>query len=285
MNNKLIHNEWDIFIESKSSLMDINFRDIWRYRDLLLMLVKRDFINYYKQTVFGPVWFFLQPLMTTFIYIIIFGNMAAFSTDGLPQPLFYLAGIIPWNYFADCLIKTSTVFMDNQGIFGKVYFPRIIIPLSIVTSSLIRLGIQLVLFLLFMLYYYFIGGNFEIKLEILLFPYLVLLMAFLGLGIGMIVTSLTTKYRDLTYLVQFGVQLLMFVTTVIYPLSSAPPNYKWLIELNPLTGIIEAIRYGFLGKGYISLESIIYSSISVSVVLVLGVLIFNKTEKNFVDTI
>jgi lipopolysaccharide transport system permease protein len=285
MNHDQAYKEWDLVIEPQSSLFDLHLKDVWRYRDLLWLLVKRDFVSFYKQTILGPLWFFIQPLFTTIIFTFIFGNLAGLSTDGLPQPLFYMAGITAWNYFADCLTKTSTVFRDNAQIFGKVYFPRLIMPLSIVVSNLVRFGVQFLLFVLLMLYYYFHHANFHITTAIVLFPLLVLLMALLGLGLGLIITALTTKYRDLAFLISFGVQLMMYATTVIYPLSAAPPKYKFLIGLNPMTGIIEAFRYGFLGRGVISFNTLGYAIIVTVVSLVLGVIIFNKTEKTFVDTV
>lgn len=276
---------WDLVIKGHSSLFDINFGDLWRYRDLLFMFVKRDFVSFYKQTVLGPLWFFIQPIFTTIVFTFVFGNLAGISTDGLPQYLFYLSGITAWNYFSDCLTKTSTVFKDNANIFGKVYFPRLIMPLSIVVSNLVRFGVQLLLLLVMMLFFGFKGANFHVTYGIFFFPVLVLLMALLGLGIGLIITAMTTKYRDLTFLVTFGVQLLMYGTTVIYPLSAAPEKYKTIIELNPMTGIIEAFRFAFLGKGEFTLWSVGYSAIFTIIVMILGVIIFNKTEKNFVDTI
>jgi lipopolysaccharide transport system permease protein len=277
--------EWDLTIEPQTSLFELNLKDVWRYRDLLWMFVKRDFVSFYKQTILGPLWFFIQPLFTTFIYTFIFGGLANLSTDGLPQPLFYMAGITAWNYFADCITKTSTVFKDNANIFGKVYFPRLIMPLSIVASNLVRFGVQMLLLFMMMGYYATQNASFTITTAILLFPVLVILMALLGLGLGLIITALTTKYRDLAFLVTFGIQLLMYTTTVIYPLSSAPEKYKTLISLNPMTGIIEAFRYAFLGQGQISINTLGYSAIFTIVVMVLGVLIFNKTEKTFVDTV
>jgi len=285
MKNNVVDKEWDLVIEGSSSLFDLKFKDIWRYRDLLGMFVKRDFVSFYKQTILGPLWFFIQPLFTTIIYTFVFGRLAAISTDGLPQPLFYLAGITAWNYFAECLTKTSTVFKDNSHIFGKVYFPRLILPLSIVSSNLVRFGVQMLLFLSIMGYYYWQGAPFTPTWALMMFPVLVLMMALLGLGLGLIITAMTTKYRDLAFLVTFGVQLLMYTTTVIYPLSAAPEKYKHIIELNPMTGIIEAFRYSFLGKGEFSACSIGYSAIITVVVLFLGVVIFNKTEKTFVDTV
>ena len=213
--------EWDLTIEPQTSLFELNLKDVWRYRDLLWMFVKRDFVSFYKQTILGPLWFFIQPLFTTIIYTFIFGGLANLSTDGLPQPLFYIAGITAWNYFADCITKTSTVFKDNANIFGKVYFPRLIMPLSIVASNLVRFGVQMILLFIMMGYYAMHDASFTITPAILLFPVLVLLMALLGLGLGLIITALTTKYRDLAFLVTFGIQLLMYTTTVIYPLSSA----------------------------------------------------------------
>lgn len=288
MNHEEALKEWDLVIEPQSSLFDLNLKDVWRYRDLLWLLVKRDFVSFYKQTILGPLWFFIQPLFTTITFTFIFGKLAGLSTDGLPQPLFYMAGITAWNYFSDCLTKTSTVFRDNAGIFGKVYFPRLIMPLSIVVSNLVRFGVQMLLFFLMIGYYLFqneMGSLFHPNMYMLLFPVLVLMMALLGLGLGLIITALTTKYRDLAFLITFGVQLMMYATTVIYPLSAAPAKYKWLIELNPMTGIIEAFRYGFLGQGEFTFNSFGYSVGFTLVSLILGVLIFNKTEKTFVDTV
>jgi lipopolysaccharide transport system permease protein len=277
--------DWSLVIKGHTSLFDLKFNDLWRYRDLLWMFVKRDFVSFYKQTVLGPLWFFIQPLFTTLVFTFVFGNLAKISTDGLPQQLFYLSGITAWNYFSDCLTKTSTVFRDNASIFGKVYFPRLIMPLSIVVSNLVRFLVQLLLLVLMMFYFGMQGASFEVTYAIIFFPFLVVLMALLGLGLGLIITAMTTKYRDLTFLVTFGVQLLMYGTTVIYPLSAAPEKYKKIIELNPMTGIIEAFRFAFLGKGEFSVWSIGYSALVTLVLLFLGVIIFNKTEKNFVDTI
>jgi lipopolysaccharide transport system permease protein len=277
--------DWDLVIDGSSSLFDLKFKDIWRYRDLLWMFVKRDFVSFYKQTILGPLWFFIQPIFTTIIYTFVFGGLAKISTDGLPQPLFYLAGITGWNYFADCITKTSTVFKDNSNIFGKVYFPRLVLPLSIVVSNLVRFGVQMLLFLFMMAYYYLTGAVFAPTWALLMFPVLVMMMALLGLGLGLIITAMTTKYRDLAFLVTFGVQLLMYATTVIYPLSAVPKKYLHIIELNPMTGIIEAFRYSFLGKGEFSVWSVGYSALVTLVVLFFGIIIFNKTEKTFVDTV
>lgn len=276
---------WDTVIRPQNSLFELPLRDLWHYRDLLILFVRRDFVSFYKQTILGPLWFFVQPIFTTIIYTFIFGNLAGISTDGLPKPLFYLAGITCWNYFAECLNKTSTVFKDNANIFGKVYFPRLIMPLSIVASNLIKFLVQFALFVMALVYYKFMGANFEITFYAILFPYLVLLMALQGLGLGMIISALTTKYRDLSFLVTFGVQLLMYATTVIYPLSTAPEKYKWLISLNPMTTIIETFRYGFLGQGDFSWFSLgVCSAVTFGITLI-GVLIFNKVEKTFIDTV
>ena len=280
--------ETSIVIESNHKLFDLNLATLWHYRDLLMILVKRDFISFYKQTLLGPIWFFVQPLFTTLTYIVIFGNIANVGTDGLPQALFYLSGITLWNYFSDCLLKTSTVFRDNSNIFSKVYFPRLIIPLSIIISNLIKFVVQFLLFLGFLFYYYYFQG-FQVQLHLLdvllLFPLLIIAMAFLGLGLGLIISALTTKYRDLSFLVTFGIQLMMYTTTVIYPLSITPGKFRKLIAINPMTGVIETFRNIFLGKGEISFDTLGYSLIFTIAALLLGLLIFNKVEKNFIDTI
>jgi len=275
-------------IEAKASLFDLKLNEIWAYRDLLWLLVRRDFVSFYKQTILGPLWFFIQPLFTTIIFTFIFGNLAGISTDGLPKPLFYMAGITAWNYFADCLTKTSTVFRDNAAIFGKVYFPRLIMPLSIVASNLVRFGVQMILFLIMFLYYYLSEANFQPSWAIALIPIVVILMALLGLGTGMIISAMTTKYRDLAFLVGFGVQLLMYATTVIYPLSTAIekyPKYAWIIKYNPMTPIIETFRYGFLGEGSFSWSSLGYATGVTVALLIFGIVTFNKVERNFVDTV
>ncbi len=288
MENTKNEENWDLVIKGHSSLFDLKFADVWRYRDLLRMFVKRDFISFYKQTILGPLWFFIQPVFTTIVFTFVFGRVAGISSDGLPKPLFYLCGITAWQYFAECLTKTSTVFRDNSGIFGKVYFPRLIMPLSIVVSNLVKFSVQLCLLFIFMVYFHFKGFDFGFTYAILLFPVLLILMALLGLGAGLIITAMTTKYRDLTFLVGFGVQLMMYGTTVIYPLSTVRenhPEYVWLFELNPMTPIIETYRYAFLGSGSFSWASLGYTCCVTLVLLFLGVVIFNKTERNFVDTI
>ncbi len=287
MSSKNQSEDWDLVIKGYTSLFDVKFKDVWNYRDLLWLFVRRDFVSFYKQTVLGPLWFFIQPIFTTIVFTFVFGNLAGISADGLPHQLFYLAGITSWNYFSECLNKTSTVFKDNANIFGKVYFPRLIMPLSIVVSNLVRFGVQLLLLILMMIYFYFFpsDGSFHVTTGLFLFPLLILLMALLGLGMGLLITAVTTKYKDLTFLVTFGVQLLMYGTTVIYPLSAAPEKYKKYLELNPMTSIIEAFRYGFLGKGEFTVWSLTRSAIITIIILFFGIIIFNKTEKNFVDTI
>ncbi len=286
--NNLADDQWDIEITPKNNLLDLKLNDVWHYRDLLGLLVRRDFVAFYKQTILGPVWFFVQPVITIITYTIVFGNLAGIPVDGLPKPLFYLAGTIIWNYFADCLTKTSTVFRDNAAMLGKVYFPRLIMPLSIVMSNLIKFSVQLILFLFLMGLYWVKGAVIVPNAFILFFPVLIILIAALGLGLGMMISAVTTKYRDLTFIVSFGVPLLMYSTTVIYPLSEVLkryPGYSWLVKLNPITAIIETFRYGFLGKGSFSWDLIGYSALITAIILIMGTIIFNRVEKNFVDTV
>jgi lipopolysaccharide transport system permease protein len=285
MNINIEEEDWDLVIEPQNNLFDLKLKEVWRYRDLLVLFVRRDIVSFYKQTILGPVWFFIQPIFTTLVFIFIFGNLAGLSTDGLPQPLFYLAGITSWNYFADCLNKTSTVFKDNSAIFGKVYFPRIVMPLSIVLSNLLRFGIQMLLFFTVLIYYVITGLTISVDFHLLLFPVFILAMAMQGLGLGMIVSALTTKYRDLAFLLTFGVQLLMYATTVIYPLSSLSGKLYYLVALNPMTFVIEGIRKSLLGVGNLDGYTFAYTLISSFLILLFGLLIFNKVEKDFVDTI
>lgn len=286
MTSKKAHEHWDLRIRPDSPLFDLHLKDVWNYRDLLALLVRRDFVSFYKQTILGPVWFFLQPLLTTIMYVFIFGRLAGLSTDGLPQPLFYLTGIVAWNYFAECLTKTSSVFRDNANIFGKVYFPRLIMPLSIVVSNLVRFGVQFLL-LICMVFYYtiFEGFRIEANIYLLLLPVMIFIMAILGLGSGMIISAMTTKYRDLAFLVTFGVQLLMYATPVIYPLSTASPAVKGIIAANPMTPVLEGIRLGLLGKGDMSMASLAYALISSLVILITGIIVFNRVEKTFIDSV
>jgi lipopolysaccharide transport system permease protein len=279
---------WDLEITPKNKPFRLGLKDIWHYRDLLLLLVRRDFVSFYKQTVFGPVWFFVQPIITLLMYILVFNNLAQIGTDTTPPALFYLAGIIIWNYFSDCLTKTSTVFKDNAAMLGKVYFPRLIMPLSIVLSNLIRFGVQFLLFIILLLVYGLKGAPIAPNLYILLFPVLLFLIAALGLGLGMIISSITTKYRDLAFVVAFGIPLLMYTTTVVFPLSAAVvkfPAFSLIIKFNPITAVIETFRYGFTGKGYMSWQLLGYSSLSTIIILLAGIVIFNKVERSFIDTI
>lgn len=279
---------WDLEITPDNKIFDLKLKDVWHYRDLLLLLVKRDFIAFYKQTILGPVWFFVQPVITIIMYTIVFGNLAGIPTDGVPKPLFYLAGTIIWNYFADCLTKTSTVFKDNAAMMGKVYFPRLIMPLSIVLSNLVKFGVQLLLFIILLIFYRMKGAIILPNAALLFFPLLVILIAAQGLGLGMMISAVTTKYRDLAFIVSFGVPLLMYSTTVIYPLSEVllkHPNYQWFVKLNPVTAVIETFRYGFLGHGSFNWELLGYSTLITILLLMTGIIVFNRIEKNFVDTV
>lgn len=273
------------FINSKQSVFSLNFKEVWDYRDLLLMLVKRDFITFYKQTVLGPLWFIVQPLLTTVIYMVIFGSIAKLSTDGVPQVLFYLSGITIWNYFSESLTKTSSVFTANAGMFGKVYFPRLIMPLSIVASSLMKFAVQFLIFILILLYYVIFTDTVHPNWWILITPILILLMAMFALGMGMIFSSLTTKYKDLTFLLTFGIQLFMYITPVVYPVSALPEKFRFLIYMNPLSSIFQCFRYAFLGSGSFELMSMVWSSVFITLILIIGTVIFNKVEKSFMDTV
>lgn len=276
---------WTEEIKAESSLFAINFREIWHYRDLLFMLVKRDFITFYKQTILGPLWFIVQPLLTTLIFVILFGNIAKLSTDGIPQLAFYLAGITIWNYFSESLTKTSSVFTANASIFGKVYFPRLIMPLSIVASSLLKFAVQFALFILVVLYYTFVAQSIQPNLWILITPVLILLMALFALGVGMIFSSLTTKYKDLTFLLAFGIQLFMYITPVVYPSSALPEKFQILAKINPLSSIFECFRYAYLGTGTFSIADLLISTLVIVFLFFAGVLVFNKVEKSFMDTV
>ena len=280
-----VEDEWDVIITPSRSLFHLNVQEVWQYRDLLTLFVRRDFVALYKQTILGPLWFFIQPIFTTLIFTVVFGNLAGISTDDIPPMLFYLAGITLWNYFADTLKATSETFTKNQGIFGKVYFPRLVAPLSITITGLLKMGIQLLLFIGIYIYFMAVGTPIKPNLYILLFPILLLLLMGLGLGFGLIITSLTTKYRDLKFLIQFGVQLAMYATPVIYPLSEVPVKYQWLAILNPMTPIIETFKFSTLGRGTFDWMHLSYSIIFTIVLMLLGTLIFNKTEQNFMDTV
>ena len=276
---------WTEEIKSQNTLFSINFKEVWHYRDLLLMLVKRDYVTFYKQTILGPIWFFIQPLMTTVVYLVLFGQIAKLSTDGAPQIAFYLAGITIWNYFSEALTKTSTVFKDNANLFGKVYFPRLIMPLAIVCSGLMKFAIQFGLFIAVVLYFTFINPKIHPNLWVLITPFLVLLMATFALGLGMIFSSLTTKYKDLVFLLSFGIQLFMYATPVVYPTSAMPTKFAWLLHINPLTGIFECFRYAYLGTGSFQPMDLLTSTILIGILFFIGILIYNKVEKSFMDTV
>lgn len=278
--------KYSTLIEPKTSLLSVDFKEIWRYRDLFSMFVKRDIITQYKQTILGPAWFFIQPLLTMVMYMIVFGGIAGISTDGLPQALFYLAGILCWQYFADCLNKTSSTFTTNQNIFGKVYFPRLIVPLATVSSNLVRLFIQLFLFLVVYVYYLVVGVDVAPNWYVLLFPVLVLMLAGLALGFGIIISSMTTKYRDLTILFTFVVQLWMYATPIIYPLSTITnTTVRTVMLLNPITSIVETFKYGALGIGSFSWGALGYSFGFMAVLLAIGIVVFNKVQRSFMDTV
>ncbi|MDR6762522.1 lipopolysaccharide transport system permease protein [Flavobacterium sp. 2755] len=286
MNNN--SNDWLFEITPKNKFFSLNFKEVWQYRDLLFLFVKRDVITVYKQTVLGPLWYLIQPLFTSVTFTIIFNNVAGINTGSVPPFLFNLAGITVWNYFTACLNGTSDTFKANAGIFGKVYFPRIITPLSVVISNLIKLGIQLVIFIAFYIFYFFKGSDLSLNSSLLLFPLLIAIMGILGLGLGMLISSMVTKYRDFSYLVAFGIQLLMYLSAVMYPMElikTKLPSYGWIVEYNPLAYIIESSRYMLLNVGEISVIGLGYTVTITIVIFFLGLLIFNKTEKSFIDTV
>ena len=280
--------DWTLIIEPKGKLLSLNLKEIWRYKDLLEMYIKRDIVTLYKQTILGPLWFFIQPIFTTIVFMFVFGGLAKIPTDGIPQALFYLSGITLWNYFSETLTKTSDTFLTNQAIFGKVYFPRLIAPLSITLTGLIKMFIQFGLFVIVYIWFAVKGVDVKPNLHAMLFPVLLLILANLSLGFGIIISSMTTKYRDLKFLIAFAVQLLMYATPVIYPLSvmqGSYSKYMWLIQANPVTAVMETFKYGFLGQGTFTWLSLGYSVLFSFVILFLGIIVFNKVERNFMDVI
>lgn len=277
--------KWTTVIEPHRSLLDIKLKEIWKYRDLLIMFVRRDIVTVYKQTILGPIWYFIQPILTMFVYMFVFGSIAGISTDGLPQALFYLSGIVMWNYFAECFNQTSDSFTKNAQIFGKVYFPRLIVPLSKVVAGLIKFFIQLVLFLVVFFYFLYNGASIMPNSYILISPLLILNMALTGLGLGLIFSALTTKYRDLKFLIQFGVQLMMYATPIIYPLSSVKGKMLMIMQWNPFAHVIEAFKFAFLGVGGFSWWGIGYATVFSLLTLFFGTVMFNRTEQNFMDTV
>jgi lipopolysaccharide transport system permease protein len=288
MNTTNNSNTWLFEITPKNKFFTLNLKEVWQYRDLLFLFVKRDVITVYKQTVLGPLWYLIQPLFTSVTFTIIFNNVAGINTGSVPPFLFNLAGITVWNYFTSCLSSTSDTFKSNAGIFGKVYFPRIITPLSVVISNLIKFGIQFLIFIAFYIFYYCQGANLSLDISVLFFPILIVIMGILGLGLGMLISSMVTKYRDFSYLVGFGMQLLMYLSAVMYPLELIKeklPKYGWIVEYNPLAYIIESARCMLLGVGEISILGLEYTFAITIIVFFIGLLVFNKTEKSFIDTV
>lgn len=277
---------WTMDIEPQRSLFDLRLGELWRYKDLILLFVRRDFVSLYKQTILGPLWYLIQPMLTTIMLTFIFGRIASLPTDGLPQFLFYMSGVVIWSYFSECLNKTSNTFNLNANLFGKVYFPRLAVPVSILISNLITFLIQFLLFLICVIYFVSQGISIHINWAgILLTPLLILIMAGLGLGFGIIISSLTTKYRDLRFLVTFGLQLLMYATPVIYPVSAIPMQFQWIILANPMTPIVEAFRYIYLGAGTVEFMHLFYSFIFMVIAVYVGFIVFNRVEQTFMDTV
>ena len=276
---------WDLVIKPHSKWYDLRLKEILHYKDLLFLFVRRDFVSIYKQTILGPLWFFIQPIITAITFTVIFGNLANISTDGLPQILFYMCGITLWNYFSDTLTKTSDTFSANANIFGKVYFPRMIMPLSVVVSNLIKLGVQFSLFIAVWIYYLIQTNQVHPNNTMLLVPFLIILIGFMALSFGIIISSLTTKYRDLKFLVTFGVQLMMYASPIVYPLSIVPEKYNWIILANPVTCVIETFKYAFLGVGEFNWLHLGYSFGFTAILFLISLIIFHRVEKTFMDTV
>lgn len=279
------NNQWTTVIEPPKTWSDVNFSELWRYRDLIMLLVRRDFVANYKQTVLGPLWFLIQPLLTTLVFTIIFGLVARIPSDGVPHALFYFSGIVMWNYFASCLVKTSDTFVANSGIFGKVYFPRLVVPISVVITNLITFAIQFTVFIILLIFFYFQGAAIKPGIWILATPLLLLQMAALGLAVGIIVSSMTTRYRDLAFLVAFGVQLWMYATPVVYPMSQIPAKWKWIFAFNPMASVIETFRHAFMGTSSPNLLLIVASFGLTLVLLLIGIFLFTRVERTFADTV
>lgn len=277
--------QWDEIIYPRRGWFDIRLKELWKYRDLLMLFVRRDFVSVYKQTLLGPLWYLFQAFFTTFAFTVVFQKIIGIPTEGIPPMLFYMSGIVCWNYFSQCLTKTSNTFVNNAGIFGKVYFPRLVVPISTIISGLIGFTIQLLFFIGFIVFYYFLGVKFNFNSALLLFPLLIIMMAMMGLGFGIIISSLTIKYRDFQYLVIFGVQLLMYATPIIYPLSWIKGGLRYIMLLNPVTSIVETFRYSFLGVGELNWYNLGYSAIFSIVILFLGIIMFSRNERSFMDTV
>ena len=280
-----IEDKWDIHIKPKIGWFEINIKELFHYKDLIWLFVKRDFVTFYKQTILGPLWYIIQPLINTIVFTIIFGNLAKISTDGVPPFIFYMSGTVAWSYFASCITLTSNTFGQNAAIFGKVYFPRITVPIANVIISLLQFFIQFAIFILFLIYFTIQGSSINPNMYILLLPLIILQMAVLGLGLGILISSLTTKYKDLTFVMSFFVQLWMYATPIVYPLSIVPEKYRLLVILNPMASIVETFRGAFLGVSSIELSHIIISVSFTLLIFFLGLLMFNRVEKSFMDTI
>ncbi|EAY31984.1 ABC transporter permease [Microscilla marina] len=285
MSQKTTEDQWSEIITPKKSWFDLRLNELWQYRDLIVLFVRRDFVAVYKQTILGPLWHIIQPLFTTLVFVLVFGKIAGLSTDGQPAFLFYMCGVTIWNYFASNLNKTSNTFVENQAVFGKVYFPRLTVPVSNVISGLFSFTIQFVLFLIFYLIYYLRGAQLQPNLWLLAIPLFILIMAILSLGLGIIISSLTTKYRDLTMLIGFGVQLFMYASPVIYPMSSLSPKLQYYMQFNPVASILEGFKYAFFGQGIVSINSVGYSLLIAGFVFFIGVALFHRIEKTFMDTV
>ena len=284
---RLENDQWDIELKPHTSFFKLNFKEVWNYRDLMWLFVRRDFVSQYKQTILGPLWHIIQPILTTIIFLFLFGKVANIGTDGIKPPiLFYMSGITIWNYFASCLNSTSSTFTSNAAIFGKVYFPRLVIPLSVVLSNIVRFAIQFGMLLVFMIFYSLRGYPVHLNIYWLAIPFLVLIMAGIGLGVGIIISSLTTRYRDLALLLGFAVQLGMYATPIAYPYSYIKgKSFEWVLNINPLTPVVEAFRFCIFGNGTVTTGGIVYSLLFMLVVLLTGALIFNKVERDFMDTV
>jgi lipopolysaccharide transport system permease protein len=276
---------WTTIIRPKSAWLDIDLAGLWKARDLILLFVRRDFVSFYKQTVLGPLWFFIQPLITTVVFTIIFGNLAKIPTDGVPPFLFYMSGIVPWTYFANCLDKTARTFTDNAAVFGKVYFPRLAVPISISITNLLTFGIQFLALLGFIAYFYFSGANIKPNIWIIATPLLLIQAAALAVGVGLLISSLTTRYRDLTFLIGFGIQLWMYATPIVYPISQVSEKWRGLLALNPMSSVVETFRYAYLGSGGVIIEHFLISATMTAIILCAGIILFSRAEKTFMDTV
>lgn len=276
---------WTTIITPKNSWFDIDIKGLFSSRDLIILFVRRDFVTFYKQTILGPLWFFIQPLLTTIVFTVVFGKIANVPTNGLPPFLFYMSGVVAWGYFASCLDKTANTFISNAGIFGKVYFPRLVVPVATIITNGLTFFIQFASFLCFMAYFYFMGSSIQPNWWILMVPLLLLQMALLGMGVGLLISALTTKYRDLVFVVGFGVQLWMYGTPIVYPISQAPAKWQWIFAFNPMSSVVETFRHAFLGGGSVNIAHLFIGLIMTIVIFFLGLLLFSRAEKNFMDTV